>query len=129
MKKWKDKDIDQRVDELLNMVGLEPENLKIENLMVSGGQRQRVGVVRALAADPPVIIMDEPFSALDPISREKLQDDLIELQTKIKKTIVFVTHDIHETMKLGDRICLLNDGHVEQIDTPQVSKIILKLTL
>ena len=86
---------------------------------MSGGQRQRVGVVRALAADPPVIIMDEPFSALDPISREKLQDDLIELQTKIKKTIVFVTHDIHEAMKLGDRICLLNDGHVEQIDTPQ----------
>ena len=63
--------------------------------------------------------MDEPFSALDPISREKLQDDLIELQTKIKKTIVFVTHDIQEAMKLGDRICLLNNGHVEQIDTPQ----------
>ncbi|MEK4862316.1 ABC transporter ATP-binding protein [Staphylococcus sp. FSL W8-0774] len=119
MKKWKDKDIDARVDELLKMVGLEPETYK--NRMpdeLSGGQRQRVGVVRALAADPPVIIMDEPFSALDPISREKLQDDLIELQTKIKKTIVFVTHDIQEAMKLGDRICLLNDGHVEQIDTP-----------
>lgn len=119
MKKWKDKDIDARVDELLKMVGLEPETYK--NRMpdeLSGGQRQRVGVVRALAADPPVIIMDEPFSALDPISREKLQDDLIDLQTKIKKTIVFVTHDIQEAMKLGDRICLLNDGHVEQIDTP-----------
>ena len=119
MKKWKDKDIDARVDELLKMVGLEPETYK--NRMpdeLSGGQRQRVGVVRALAADPPVIIMDEPFSALDPISREKLQDDLFDLQTKIKKTIVFVTHDIQEAMKLGDRICLLNDGHVEQIDTP-----------
>ena len=75
--------------------------------------------MRALAADPPVIIMDEPFSALDPISREKLQDDLIDLQTQIKKTIVFVTHDIQEAMKLGDRICLLNEGHVEQIDTPE----------
>ncbi|MEJ7540030.1 ATP-binding cassette domain-containing protein, partial [Staphylococcus lugdunensis] len=102
MKKWKDKDIDARVDELLEMVGLEPETYK--NRLpeeLSGGQRQRVGVVRALAADPPVIIMDEPFSALDPISREKLQDDLIDLQTKIKKTIVFVTHDIQEAMKLG----------------------------
>ena len=119
MKKWKDKDIDLRVNELLEMVGLDPEiykNRLPEEL--SGGQRQRVGVVRALAADPPVIIMDEPFSALDPISREKLQDDLIELQTKIQKTIVFVTHDIQEAMKLGDRICLLNEGHVEQIDTP-----------
>ncbi|MDT3897967.1 ATP-binding cassette domain-containing protein, partial [Staphylococcus aureus] len=86
---------------------------------LSGGQRQRVGVIRALAADPPVILMDEPFSALDPISREKLQDDLIELQTKIKKTIIFVTHDIQEAMKLGDKICLLNEGHIEQIDTPE----------
>ena len=73
---------------------------------MSGDQRQRVGVIRALVADPPVILMDEPFSALDPISREKLQDDLIELQTKIKKTIIFVTHDIQEAMKLGDKICL-----------------------
>ena len=120
MKKWKDKDIDQRVDELLEMVGLEPEKYRDRKPdELSGGQRQRVGVVRALAVDPPVILMDEPFSALDPISREKLQDDLIELQTKIKKTIVFVTHDIQEAMKLGDRICLLNNGHVEQIDTPQ----------
>ncbi|HCT8159274.1 TPA: ABC transporter ATP-binding protein [Staphylococcus aureus] len=120
MKKWKEKDIDKRVDELLEMVGLEPEkykNRKPDEL--SGGQRQRVGVIRALAADPPVILMDEPFSALDPISREKLQDDLIELQTKIKKTIIFVTHDIQEAMKLGDKICLLNEGHVEQIDTPE----------
>lgn len=120
MKKWKEKDIDKRVDELLNMVGLEPakyKNRKPDEL--SGGQRQRVGVIRALAADPPVILMDEPFSALDPISREKLQDDLIELQTKIKKTIIFVTHDIQEAMRLGDKICLLNEGHIEQIDTPE----------
>ncbi|MGO3050671.1 glycine/betaine ABC transporter ATP-binding protein [Staphylococcus casei] len=120
MKKWKAQDIDDRIDELLDMVGLEPELYKARKPdELSGGQRQRVGVVRALAADPPVILMDEPFSALDPISREKLQDDLIELQRKIKKTIVFVTHDIEEAMKLGDRICLLNEGHVEQIDTPK----------
>ncbi|WP_210126203.1 ABC transporter ATP-binding protein [Staphylococcus sp. GDY8P85P] len=120
MKKWKDKDIDRRVDELLTMVGLEPEKYRDRKPNeLSGGQRQRVGVIRALAADPPVILMDEPFSALDPISREKLQDDLITLQTQIKKTIVFVTHDIQEAMKLGDRICLLNNGRVEQIDTPQ----------
>ncbi|PTJ84066.1 glycine/betaine ABC transporter ATP-binding protein [Staphylococcus succinus] len=120
MKKWKEQDIDARIDELLDMVGLEPELYKARKPEeLSGGQRQRVGVVRALAADPPVILMDEPFSALDPISREKLQDDLIKLQQKIKKTIVFVTHDIEEAMKLGDRICLLNEGHVEQIDTPK----------
>lgn len=119
MKKWRDKDIDSRVDELLEMVGLEPEEFKNRiPSELSGGQKQRIGVVRALAADPPVILMDEPFSALDPISREKLQDDLIELQKKIKKTIVFVTHDIQEALKMGDRICLLNGGSVEQIGTP-----------
>jgi osmoprotectant transport system ATP-binding protein len=120
MKKWKQKDIDSRVDELLNMVNMDPEQFKNRKPdELSGGQRQRIGVIRALAADPPVILMDEPFSALDPISREKLQDDLIELQQKIKKTIVFVTHDIEEAMKLGDRICLMNEGKVEQIDTPE----------
>ena len=97
MKKWKDKDIHRRVDELLDMVRLDPNTYRDRKPdELSGGQRQRVGVVRALAADPPVILMDEPFSALDPISREKLQDDLLELQTKIKKTIIFVTHDIQE---------------------------------
>lgn len=120
MKGWNKDKIDARVDELLKMVNLDPDtyrNRKPDEL--SGGQRQRVGVIRALAADPPVILMDEPFSALDPISRTKLQDDLIELQKQIKKTIIFVTHDIDEAMKLGDRICLLNEGHVEQIDTPE----------
>ena len=111
MKKWKEADIDKRIDELMDMVGLEPEVYKDRKPdELSGGQQQRVGVVRALAADPPVILMDEPYSALDPISREKLQDDLIELQQKIKKTIIFVTHDIQEAMKLGDRICLLDKG-------------------
>ncbi|WP_462419682.1 ABC transporter ATP-binding protein [Salinicoccus sp. Marseille-QA3877] len=120
MKKWSNKNIDDRVDELLEMVGLEPEvyRSRIPGEL-SGGEKQRVGVIRALAADPPVILMDEPFSALDPISREKLQDDLLELQKKIKKTIVFVTHDIREALKMGDRICLLNAGSVEQIGTPE----------
>lgn len=119
MKSWTNEDIDARVDELLKMVNLDPEiyrNRKPDEL--SGGQRQRVGVVRALAADPPVILMDEPFSALDPITRENLQDDLLRLQAQIKKTIVFVTHDIEEAFKLGDRICLLNEGRVEQVGTP-----------
>ncbi|GGI39293.1 ABC transporter ATP-binding protein [Mammaliicoccus stepanovicii] len=119
MKKWKKKDIADRVDELLNMVGLDPETYRDRYPSeLSGGQQQRIGVIRALASDPPVVLMDEPFSALDPISRKNLQDDLLELQTKIKKTIVFVTHDIEEAMKMGDRICLLNQGRVEQIGTP-----------
>ncbi len=120
MKQWSQQDIDQQVDQLLGMVGLPPEQYR--NRMpdeLSGGQQQRVGVVRALAADPPVILMDEPFSALDPISREKLQDDLLDLQSKINKTIIFVTHDIAEAFKLGDRICLMNEGRIEQIGTPE----------
>ncbi|GAB3068180.1 ABC transporter ATP-binding protein [Salinicoccus sesuvii] len=120
MKKWEDKKIDERIDELLTMVGLDPEQYKHRTPdELSGGQQQRIGVVRALAADPPLILMDEPFSALDPISREKLQDDLVKLQKKIKKTIVFVTHDIQEALKLGDRVCLLKEGHIEQIGTPE----------
>ena len=120
MKKWKTQDIDQRIAELMTMVGLDPDTYKDRKPgELSGGQQQRVGVIRALAADPPVILMDEPFSALDPITRESLQDDLIALQREIKKTIVFVTHDIKEAMKLGDRICLFNEGRIEQIGTPE----------
>lgn len=119
MKGWSESDIDKRIDELMVMVGLDPDTYKGRKpAELSGGQQQRVGVIRALAADPPVILMDEPFSALDPITRENLQDDLIALQKEIKKTIVFVTHDIKEAMKLGDRICLFNEGYVEQIGTP-----------
>lgn len=119
LKKWSREKIRPRVNELLEMVGLDPaiyRNRKPAEL--SGGQQQRIGVARALAADPRLILMDEPFSALDPISREKLQDDVLELQRSIKKTIVFVTHDMQEAMKLGDRICMMNAGKVVQVGTP-----------
>jgi len=110
---------EKKVDELLNMVGLEPKEFKDRYpAELSGGQQQRVGVIRAMAADPPIILMDEPFSALDPISREQLQDELVRLQRTIKKTIVFVTHDMDEAIKIADRICIMNNGSVVQLDTP-----------
>jgi osmoprotectant transport system ATP-binding protein len=118
MKKWNKEKIGKRVDELLEMVGLEPQTFKHRKPSeLSGGQQQRIGVVRALAADPEIILMDEPFSALDPISREKLQDDIVKLQKTIKKTIVFVTHDMQEALKLGDRICIMKDGEIVQVGT------------
>ncbi|MFD2630600.1 ABC transporter ATP-binding protein [Oceanobacillus kapialis] len=120
MKKWKRKKIRTRIDELLEMVGLDPSTYqKRLPRELSGGQQQRIGVVRALAADPDIILMDEPFSALDPISREQLQSDIKTLQKEIKKTILFVTHDMDEAMALGDRVCLMKDGEVVQFDTPQ----------
>lgn len=120
MRRWGREKIRMRVEELLDMVGLEPDIYrKRKPQELSGGQQQRVGVIRALAADPQIILMDEPFSALDPLSREKLQNDLLELQQRIKKTIVFVTHDMQEALKLGDRICLMKDGAIVQLDTPE----------
>ncbi|GLB60504.1 ABC transporter ATP-binding protein [Cytobacillus sp. NCCP-133] len=119
LKKWGQDKIHKRIDELLEMAGLEPEIYRDRKPHeLSGGQQQRVGVIRALAANPPIILMDEPFSALDPLSKEKLQDDLIDLQQKIKKTIVFVTHDMKEALKLGDRICVMKNGEIVQIGTP-----------
>ncbi|MBM7655427.1 ABC transporter ATP-binding protein [Neobacillus cucumis] len=119
MKKWDKEKIASRVDELLEMVGLEPQTYKHRKPSeLSGGQQQRIGVVRALAADPEIILMDEPFSALDPISREKLQDDIVKMQKEIKKTIVFVTHDMQEALKIGDRICIMKDGEIVQVGTP-----------
>lgn len=119
MKKWPKEKTSKRVAELLRMVGLNPADYKDRKPgELSGGQQQRVGVARALAADPEFILMDEPFSALDPITREKLQDDILALQKEIKKTIVFVTHDMQEALKLGDRICLMKDGEVAQVGTP-----------
>jgi osmoprotectant transport system ATP-binding protein len=110
-----------RVRELLELIDLDP--LEMENrypAQLSGGQRQRVGVARALAADPPLMLMDEPFGAIDPINRSRLQDEFLRLQEKVKKTVVFVTHDIDEAIKMGDRIAILREGGVlAQYDTPR----------
>ncbi|KHE72685.1 ABC transporter ATP-binding protein [Halobacillus sp. BBL2006] len=120
MKKWGKKDLSRRIDELMDMVGLDSKkHRKRKPSELSGGQQQRVGVIRALAADPDIILMDEPFSALDPISREQLQSDIRKLQQEIQKTIVFVTHDMDEAMALGDRVCLMKEGEIVQLDTPQ----------
>jgi osmoprotectant transport system ATP-binding protein len=118
---WDRKRIGDRVDELLAMVGLEPaQYAQRYPRQLSGGQQQRVGVARALAADPPVLLMDEPFGAVDPITRSTLQDELLRLQTELRKTIVFVTHDFGEAVKLGDRIAVLGQrSKVLQYDTPQ----------
>jgi osmoprotectant transport system ATP-binding protein len=108
-----------RVDEMLDLVGLDAQYRDRYPHQLSGGQRQRVGVARALAADPPVLLMDEPFGAIDPITRTRLQDEFRRLQADLKKTIVFVTHDIEEAVKMGDRIAILNIGGVlEQYDVP-----------
>lgn len=118
--KWKKPRIEKRVEELLNMVGLDPQTYNERYPSeLSGGQQQRIGVIRALAAEPSIILMDEPFSALDPISREQLQDDLIDLQKDIKKSIFFVTHDIDEALKIADKIVLMKDGEVVQQGTPE----------
>ncbi|MFD2617579.1 ABC transporter ATP-binding protein [Terrilactibacillus laevilacticus] len=120
LKKWKKVKIDQRVDELLDMVGLDPSVYRHRKPKeLSGGEQQRVGVIRALAADPDIILMDEPFSALDPLSREKLQEDLLHLKNKIQKTIVFITHDMKEALRLGDRIGVMKSGQLIQVDTPE----------
>ncbi|RJS58934.1 ABC transporter ATP-binding protein [Bacillus sp. PK3_68] len=120
LKKWSRPQIKKRIDELLLMVGLDPHTYRDRKpTELSGGQQQRIGVARALAADPDILLMDEPFSALDPVSREKMQDDIVELQKRIHKTIVFVTHDMQEAFKLGDRICLMKEGEIVQIDTPE----------
>ncbi|KIL47845.1 ABC transporter ATP-binding protein [Jeotgalibacillus campisalis] len=119
LKGMKKHEYTKRVDELLDLVGLEPPVFKKKYpLELSGGQQQRVGVVRALAGEAPIILMDEPFSALDPISREQLQDELKELQSAIRKTIVFVTHDMDEALKVADEIVVMKDGMIEQIAHP-----------
>ena len=118
LKKWKKEKINARIDELLNMVGLEPKKYRKRNPSeLSGGEAQRVGIARALAADPKIILMDEPFSALDPITRANLQEDIKKLQKQINKTIVFVTHDIEEAFLLGDKICIIQDGELIQSGT------------
>ena len=117
---WERQRIDDRVEELIRLVDLEPGMTRRYPRELSGGQRQRVGVARALAADPPVLLMDEPFGAVDPIVRGRLQDELLELQRRLVKTIVFVTHDIDEAIKLGDRVAILNVGGVVEQYAPPV---------
>jgi len=110
---WERARIAHRVDELLELVGLDPQEMRGRYpAQLSGGQQQRVGVARALAADPPLMLMDEPFGAIDPINRERLQDEFLRLQATVRKTIVFVTHDIDEAIKMGDRIAILREGGV-----------------
>jgi osmoprotectant transport system ATP-binding protein len=118
--RWKKDRITRRVDELLELVGLAPHEYRDRYpAQLSGGQRQRVGVARALAADPPVLLMDEPFGAIDPVTRMRLQDEFLGLQSEVRKTVVFVTHDIEEAVKMGDRICILElGGKLAQYDTP-----------
>ncbi|NLO59361.1 MAG: ATP-binding cassette domain-containing protein, partial [Synergistaceae bacterium] len=110
---WPAKKTRARVNELLSMAGLSPEKYRFRLPdQLSGGQKQRIGVLRALASDPQVILMDEPFGALDPISRETLQNELVSLQKDLKKTIVFVTHDMGEALRISDRIVILRKGRV-----------------
>src|SRR4051794_29919992 len=118
---WEKDRIAARVDELLELVGLDPEQYRDRYpAELSGGQQQRVGVARALAADPPIMLMDEPFGAVDPITRNRLQDEFLRIQGEIKKTIVFVTHDIDEAIKMGDKIAILKEGGIlAQYDTPE----------
>lgn len=117
--KWSEDKIKKRVYELLDLVNLEESQALKYPAQLSGGQRQRVGVARGLAADPDILLMDEPFGAIDPINRETLQDAFIEIQEKIKKTIIFVTHDIREALKLGDKIAIFNEGKLVQYDETQ----------
>lgn len=118
---WDAKRIDARVDELLEMVNMSPATYRHRYPKeLSGGQQQRIGVARALGADPEVLLMDEPFGAIDPITRDRLQNEFLRLQSEVKKTIVFVTHDIDEAIKMGDRIAILKEGsRIAQYDTPE----------
>ncbi|WP_012181820.1 betaine/proline/choline family ABC transporter ATP-binding protein [Salinispora arenicola] len=119
---WDRKRIEARVDELLHLVGLEPATYRNRlPRQLSGGQQQRVGVARALAADPPVMLMDEPFGATDPMTRDRLQNEFLRLQDQLRKTIVFVTHDFDEAIKMGTRIAVLGErSRIRQFDTPEV---------
>jgi osmoprotectant transport system ATP-binding protein len=117
---WDKRRTRSRVHELLDLVGLDPDrHARRYPHELSGGQRQRVGVARALAADPPVLLMDEPFAAVDPVARDRLQSEFLRLQQQVRKTIVFVTHDIDEAIRLGDRIAVMREGgHLEQYAEP-----------
>lgn len=115
------KEVSKRLNELFSLVDLDPKTTRRKYpSQVSGGQRQRVGIARALANNPEILLMDEPFSALDPNTKHKLQDEMLSLQKKLHRTVIFVTHDMEEAIKLADRICVIGDyGKIEQCDTPE----------
>nr|WP_286673772.1 MULTISPECIES: ABC transporter ATP-binding protein [unclassified Clostridium] len=120
LEKVEKSNIEKKTYELMDMVGLNAEEyLDRYPTELSGGQQQRIGVARAFATNPEIILMDEPFSALDPITRLQLQDELIDLQSKVRKTIVFVTHDMDEAIRIADKICIMNGGRIIQYDTPE----------
>jgi osmoprotectant transport system ATP-binding protein len=117
---WDRSRMEARVQELLTLVGLDPgEYADKYPRQLSGGEAQRVGVARALAADPPVLLMDEPFGAVDPLTRERLQAEFARIQKELRKSVIFVTHDVDEAIRLADRIALMRDGHLQQYDTPE----------
>ena len=118
--KWDKPKIDEKVQGLLELVNLDANEFwNRYPRELSGGQQQRIGVARAMAGDPPIMLMDEPFGAIDPINREHLQNEFLKVQEKVRKTIIFVTHDIDEAIKMGDKVCLLRDGHLVQFDSPE----------
>jgi osmoprotectant transport system ATP-binding protein len=119
LQRWPKEKIHSRVQELLRLVGLNPEMSSRYPNQLSGGQRQRVGVARALAADPPILLMDEPFGALDPLTRADLQREFLSLQRKLGKTVLFVTHDLHEALLLGTRIALIEAGRLVSLGSPE----------
>ena len=117
---WSKPRIAERADELLALVGLDPDEYRAKYpAQLSGGEAQRVGVARALAADPPVLLMDEPFGAVDPLNRERLQAEFARIQRELRKTVIFVTHDIDEAIRLADRVAIMRDGQLQQYDTPE----------
>lgn len=119
LKKWSAEESEKRSRKLLDLMGMDPDEfIDKYPTELSGGQRQRVGVARSLGADPPIMLMDEPFGAIDPITRDRLQDEFLKIQEEIKKTIVFVTHDINEAIKMGDKVALLKDGKLIQYAPP-----------
>jgi len=116
---WDEERKKERIGELLDLIQLPPDTKERYPESLSGGQQQRVGVARALAAEPDIMLMDEPFGALDPITREELQDEFLEIQQGLDVTIVFVSHDINEALKMGDKVAVLNDGELVQYDSPR----------
>ena len=126
---WDKERISKRVDELLELVGMPPnEYCDRYPLQLSGGQQQRVGLARAMAANPSIMLMDEPFAAIDNITRRRLQDELLRIQNVVHKTILFVTHDVEEALRLADEIAVMRDGRVVQFGTPLASCLLPLMT-